>query len=72
LSNDTHSGRIHPRYWWRLLLALPVIATLWVPAYARATPALLGVPFFYWYLMAWIPISAACSAVVYFKTRDLV
>jgi len=70
---STSPGRgVHPRLWWRLLLILPVIATLWVPAYARATPTLLGVPFFYWYLMAWVPISAVCSGVVYFATRDLV
>ncbi|MGH8301417.1 MAG: DUF3311 domain-containing protein [Steroidobacteraceae bacterium] len=66
-------GRVHhPRLWWRLLLAVPVIAVLWVPWYARATPTLLGVPFFYWYLMAWVPGSAVCSGVVYLKTRDLV
>lgn len=64
--------RVHPRLWWRLLLVVPVIATLWVPWYARTRPVLFGLPFFYWYLMAWVPASALCSAVVYFKTRDLI
>jgi hypothetical protein len=50
---------------------LPLV-TLLTPWYARTTPALLGVPFFYWYLMAWVPVSAVCSGVVYFKTRDLI
>jgi Protein of unknown function (DUF3311) len=63
--------RVHPRLWWRLLLIIPM-ATLLAPWHARATPALLGVPFFYWYLLAWVPVSAACSGVVYFKTRDLI
>jgi len=49
-----------------------VIAVLWVPWYARATPTLFGVPFFYWYLMLWVPLSAVCSGVVYLKTRDLI
>jgi hypothetical protein len=64
--------RIHPRLWWRLLLIAPVVATLWVPAYVRITPTFLGIPFFYWYLMAWVPASAIFSGVVYYKTRDLV
>ena len=71
-TSTSSGGRIHPRLWWRLLLAVPVVASLWVPWYARVTPELLGVPFFYWYLMAWVPVSALCSAVVYLKTRDLV
>lgn len=62
----------HARLWWRLLLIVPVIATLWVPWFAHLRPALFGIPFFYWYLMAWVPLSAVCSAVVYFKTRDLI
>ena len=65
-------GRSYRRLWWRLLLAVPVIATLWVPWYAHATPELLGVPFFYWYLMIWVPLSAVCSGVVYRMTRDLI
>lgn len=64
-------GSAHRRLWWRLLLVVPVIATLWVPWFARTRPMLAGLPFFYWYLMAWVPLSALCSAVVYLKTRDL-
>ena len=69
-ASQVHS--VDPRRWWRLFLLVPVIATLWVPWFAHARPVLLGVPFFYWYLMAWVPLSALCSAVVYLKTRDLV
>lgn len=70
--STSSGGRVHPRLWWRLLLAVPVVATLWVPWYARSTPELLGMPFFYWYLMIWVPLSAVCSGVVYLMTRDLV
>jgi hypothetical protein len=66
------AGRARARLWWRLLLAVPIIGVLWVPSYAHIAPTLLGIPFFYWYLMAWVPASALCSAVVYYKTRDLV
>ena len=56
---------------WRLLLLVPVVATLWVPWFSRLEPTLFGVPFFYWYLIAWVPAAAACTATVYFKTRHL-
>ena len=66
------SSGIHPRLWWRLLLLVPIVATLWVPWYNRVDPTFIGIPFLYWYLLMWVPLSAVCSAVVYFKTRDLV
>jgi hypothetical protein len=29
----------------------------------------MGIPFFYWYQMLWVLISAAFTALVYFATR---
>ena len=55
---------------WYLLLLIPFIATLWVPFYASADPALLGIPYFYWYQFLWVLISAVITAVVYFATRE--
>lgn len=53
------------------MLIAPFVALLWVPAYTRAEPSLFGFPFFYWYLLAWVPISAACTGTVYLLvTRD--
>jgi Protein of unknown function (DUF3311) len=57
--------------WWYLLLALPVIGLLAVPIYAREDPELFGFPFFYWYQFAWVPLSVAITALVYFKTRTV-
>lgn len=54
---------------WLLLLVVPYIALLWSPSYARLSPALWGVPFFYWYQFAWIPLSAFITVLVYRKTR---
>ena len=40
-----------------MLLALPVLATAAVPLYSRADPSVAGVPFFYWFQLAWVPLS---------------
>ena len=32
-----------------VLLAIPIIALLWVGSYSRETPKLAGFPFFFWY-----------------------
>ena len=53
------------RYWPRLLLLVPFLAVLWVPFYNRLEPALVGVPFFYWYQLAWILIGALLVLMVY-------
>ncbi|WP_328993273.1 DUF3311 domain-containing protein [Kribbella sp. NBC_01245] len=45
-----------------LLLLLPVAGLVWVPLYARDEPRLFGVPFFYWYQLAWVGLCIACMA----------
>jgi len=57
------------RRWYWLLLA-PFVATLYPPFYAHAEPALFGFPFFYWYQIAWIAISAAIVWIVYKATQE--
>ena len=59
-------GRRH----WRWLLLLPWIAMVWVPSYNRVDPQWWGFPFFYWYQLLWVLISAVITALVYFMTRD--
>ena len=41
-----------------LLLFVPCLLALWVPLYNVEAPALFGVPFFYWFQLALIPVSA--------------
>jgi uncharacterized membrane protein YhaH (DUF805 family) len=53
------------RHWPRLLFLIPFIAVLWVPFYNRMEPELGGIPFFYWYQLAWILLAAAIVLVVY-------
>ena len=49
-----------------LLLLVPYIAMLWVPTYNRDQPEIAGIPFFYWYQMAWIVLGAVLLLPVYF------
>jgi len=61
----THPGPGPRRHWLRGLFVLPFIAMLWVSSYNRLTPELFGFPFFYWYQLLWVVISAALAAIVY-------
>jgi uncharacterized membrane protein YhdT len=54
---------------WTLLLALPYLALCFPQIYARATPALWGFPFFYWYQFAWVILASALLGFVYFKIK---
>ena len=53
-----------------LLLILPFIATLVPWIYNRAEPSLFGMPFFYWYQLAWVLITAALLGFVVYVTRE--
>lgn len=65
---DPAQNRRTARRWWYSLFLLQYLAVLWPPFYNRAEPSLLGVPFFYWYQLAWVVISALITALVYFAT----
>ena len=56
---------------WLWLLLIPFVAMLWVPFYNTIEPQWLGFPFFYWYQLLWVLISAVITAFVYLKTRPL-
>ncbi|WP_428485502.1 DUF3311 domain-containing protein [Rhodopila sp.] len=66
---DDESKPAHPVIWARLLLLLPFIGMLWVSSYNTAEPSLGGVPFFYWYQLLWVLLSAAIVALVYLVER---
>lgn len=50
---------------WHYLLLLPPLVLLWVPSYNRIEPTLAGIPFFYWYQMTWVVLTAALTFVVH-------
>jgi hypothetical protein len=62
-------GERQRRWYW--LLVLPLIGLLIPPIYNYEDPHLIGIPFFYWYQLAWVPISVAITTLVYRKTRGL-
>jgi len=54
---------------WNWLLIAPALALAFPALYAKSTPELFGFPFFYWYQMIWILLSAVITAIVYFATE---
>ncbi|WP_077796533.1 DUF3311 domain-containing protein [Streptomyces sp. JHA26] len=48
-----------------LCLVAPFVAMLWVGSYAKTDPTLIGIPFFYWYQMAWVLISTVLTVIAY-------
>jgi membrane protein implicated in regulation of membrane protease activity len=50
------------------LLLVPVVLVLWPPLFNKITPELFGIPFFYWYQLAVIPIGVVCTTIVYRAT----
>jgi hypothetical protein len=48
-----------------ILLALSVVVPLLVSTYARDEPRLWGFPFFYWYQLAWVFVSAITVSISY-------
>jgi hypothetical protein len=57
---------------WRasnLLLLLP-LATLFAPLYNRIEPRLLGLPFFYWFLLVVVLLTVVLTALIFGLTRD--
>jgi Protein of unknown function (DUF3311) len=64
---QTKRGR---RRWWYLLFVVEFVAVLWPPFYNSIEPRWWGIPFFYWYQMLWIVISAVVTAVIYLATVD--
>jgi hypothetical protein len=41
-----------------LLLFVPCVVALWTPLYNAEAPALFGAPFFYWFQLLLMPVSA--------------
>ncbi|CAL9463795.1 DUF3311 domain-containing protein [Streptomyces collinus] len=48
-----------------ICLTAPFVAMLWVGSYAKTDPAFIGIPFFYWYQMAWVLISTVLTMIAY-------
>jgi hypothetical protein len=66
-SANTKRGRWS---WWYLLFVVQFVAVLWPPFYNSIEPRWIGIPFFYWYQMLWVVISAVTTAVIYLVTSE--
>jgi hypothetical protein len=53
-------------YW---LFVIPLVATLLPTLYNKLSPELIGIPFFYWYQLLWVPLTVALTVFVYRKTK---
>ncbi len=51
------------------LLLIPYVGLLYAPFYNQAQPALFGFPFFYWYQLAWVPVTSLLLWIVYGSLR---
>ena len=49
-----------------VLLAIPIIALMWVSSYSKKDPVLWGFPFFIWYQFLWVFL---CSGMTYTAYR---
>jgi hypothetical protein len=67
MHDQTRSRRRHPI---KLLLIVPLVGVLVPEFYNFANPSIGGMPFFYWYQLAWIAGVAVVTAIVYFGTRS--
>ena len=56
--------------WWYLLFIIQLIAVIWPPFYNSVEPTFIGIPFFYWYQLAFVIVGAILTAIVYFATDD--
>jgi hypothetical protein len=56
--------------WWYLLFVVQIGVALWPPLYNKLEPTLIGIPFFYWFQLLWVVVSAVFTAVVYIATND--
>lgn len=53
------------KFRWHYALLLAPFVLLWVPHYNRIEPQLFGLPFFYWYQMAWVGLAALLTFIAY-------
>ncbi|HEU0003547.1 MAG TPA: DUF3311 domain-containing protein [Ktedonobacteraceae bacterium] len=51
-----------------LLLLLPFALTLWPGIYNTTQPVFIGIPFFYWFPMSCILLTAILTAILYYFT----
>jgi hypothetical protein len=54
---------------WYLLFIIEFVMVLWPPFFNKIDPTLWGMPFFYWYQLLCVIISAVITAFIYNRTQ---
>jgi uncharacterized membrane protein YhaH (DUF805 family) len=67
--NEVHKAR-GGWSWWYLLFVVQFVAVLFPSFYNKIEPQWVGIPFFYWYQMLWVIISAIFTAIVYYAVKE--
>lgn len=69
-NTKAYSGSPYGLRWnpWNFLFLVPflILVTPWIN---RVDPRFLGLPYFYWIQLAWVPVSVAVVAIVHVRTR---
>jgi uncharacterized membrane protein YgcG len=52
-----------------LCLVAPFVAMLWIPSYNKVGSTLFGFPFFYWYQLLWVILTALLMVVAYWAVQ---
>lgn len=65
MASRSQTGR-RGRSWLLIFLLVPFIVLLYPPFYNSINPMFIGIPFFYWFSLLWIIITAIITAVLYF------
>ena len=55
--------------WWYLLFAVEFLGVICPVFFNKVEPSWIGIPFFYWYQMAWVIVCSVLTAIVYFATE---
>jgi hypothetical protein len=54
---------------WYWLFLIPFFGAFVPWIYNTNNPELIGIPFFYWYQMLWVPLTVILTVFVYIQTR---
>jgi hypothetical protein len=48
---------------------VPFVAVLWVPIYDKDKPEVAGFPFFFWWQLLWVAVTAGLMGLAYYVVR---
>ena len=65
MPSDVHRPMPIARAFVYLLFLVVAMGALWVPLYNRAEPSVHGIPFFYWFQIVWVVVTAVATLAAY-------